>query len=105
MPSADAKASRPFGTVRTQDGLEASRGSSIRILVFEDRRMAGVSIDSSDLATDDNNVVGLRSSELVQSQLGFAPVDAIVALRIAAVEWMRVGLTLPGGCTSRCHAL
>jgi len=61
--------------------------------------MPGIGVDfadlsAADLAAGDHDVVGLRAAKFVNPQFGFPPGDPVVALGIAAIEWMRVRLYL-----------
>ncbi len=61
-----------------------------RILVPADGRGARVDMQRPGLVVGHDDVVGFRALELMQSQLGFAPVDAIRAFRGAAKRRRRL---------------
>ena len=95
-PSGDLKHEQPVRLAGADDGLVAGLGGTGGVVVLENGRVPGIGFHLAEGLRSHDDVVGLRALELDQSQLRLPPVDAVVALGVAAEKRMRARCsTLP----------
>ena len=84
------------GLFRPDDGLVAGAGRCGGVVVLENGWVTRVRLRGAGGSRGENDVVPGGTLELVQPQLGLAPVDAVVAFRVAAKQGMGVRGDLAG---------